>query len=105
MSLGKRPGQSRAPIMSNYDCLLFTEVGNQAHNILNQGFNAIGLNLVELVAEVIPAQVRSDGVILCSNDRELMPPGIPELGKAVQQDYELVSRAALRVVKTNPIEV
>jgi len=44
-------------------------------------------------------------VILCSDDRELVPPGIPELRKAVQQDYELVSRATLRVVKTNAIEV
>src|SRR5215813_1189421 len=105
MSLGKRPSQRRAPIMSNYDCLLFTEVGNQPHNILNQGFNAIVLNLVGLVAEVISAQVRSDRVILCSDDRELVPPGIPELRKAVQQDYELVSRATLRVMKTNAIEL
>src|SRR5712692_8583936 len=59
-----------------------------------------------LVTQVVAAHVRRDDVIMPSQHRQLMPPRIPKLGKAVKQDDKLfVAGSTFRIMQTNVVDV
>src|SRR5947207_757113 len=100
MSLGDSPGDTSAPIMRDYRRLIFPEMLYETENIAHQKFDSVVCDARRLIAQVVTTHVGSDDVVSFAEHRQLMAPRIPELGKSMQKDHELVViTAALRIVQ------
>src|SRR6185312_802447 len=91
--------------MSNYHRLSLLEIPNQSKHVFYQGFDLVVLSPWRFIAEVVAAQIGCDCVEFFSDYRKLMTPGIPKLGKAMQQDHQIVAAAAFSVMQANVLEL
>jgi hypothetical protein len=83
------PGDAAAPVVSGDDRAPFAEVVDQAGDVVRQGFDHVAAHTRRLRRGVIAAHVRSDDAVAGRGQRrDLISPGVPELGEAVQQDDE-----------------
>ncbi len=86
--------------------LRLSEVLDEPEHIGYEKLDAVIFDSRRLVTQVVAAHVRRDDVITLSQHRQLMPPRIPELRKAVQQyDETIVAAATFRVMQTHVVDV
>src|SRR5207247_3618980 len=93
---GGRPADEATPAMADDNGIRGAEGPDDTGDVSGGGVGVVSAWC--LVAGAVPAQVHRDGAIPgCGDDRQLVAPGPPELGGAVQEEYERdVRRAALR---------
>src|SRR5918995_1101614 len=93
------PGGYGAPIVANHDSRLFSAGQYQALYIARQQLNAVCSHSERFVREVVAAHVRGHNPETgLDQRRDLVPPLVPELREAVQQQHE-GARARLDVVQ------
>jgi len=66
-----------------------TGVVDHPHDVARQGVEVVGRDRLRLVAEVVPPLVRSEDAEAGGGERlDLMAPGVPEFGEAVEEDHQ-----------------
>ena len=94
------PGHRRAPVVPGDDRLLLAERVHQPDDIAGQVQDRVGVRAGGLVGAAVPALVRRHGVEAGGGQRDqLMTPGVPGFGEAVQQQHQ---RAAARLGDVHP---
>ena len=89
MKPGRRPDDRRTPVVPDQDRLAFAQRMDEADQIADQRMDAIGIGLPEFRGTAIAALVDGDDAVAGPGDRRhLEAPGIPELGKAVDEDHQ-----------------
>ena len=82
-----RPGDTSAPVVTDYHRGLGAELGDQAANVGGQQVDGVGLKALGLGGQVVATRVgRDDPKTRRHQRRDLQPPTEPELGEAMQQN-------------------
>src|SRR5450432_124623 len=98
---GEGPCQYATPIVSYNDGFLFSQTFDQTYNIAQQCRDSIPL--AWLICVVVATQIgRNNSVTLFCQEEDLVPPGIPELGKTMEEHNQW-SRALRDIVHANTI--
>ena len=81
------PGDEPAPVVPDEAHPVASERIGEGDDVAGEAVEGVALKTLRLVAEVVAALVRRDDAQSGGGERpELMPPAVPELRKAVQQD-------------------
>ena len=102
---GDPPGDDTTPVVPHNTRFLLAGRLDEPEHVGGQEFQPIGRNPRRFVASIVAPLVRGpDSITGVRQMRELMPPPVPELRKAMKQKDEGTScRAALYDMQTNPI--
>ena len=87
------PGDRRSPVVAGDDRLVLTERVHQRDDVAGQVQDGVladaGVRPARCAGAAVAALIRSHRVIASGGERgELMPPGVPALREAVQQQDE-----------------
>ncbi len=87
------PGERAAPVVADDVgarlALFAGEEADEALEVAEQRLDPVGAYAARLLGQVVPAQVGRDGAEARGGERrDLVPPRVPEFGKAVQEDDE-----------------
>ena len=83
------PRHQRAPVVADDHRRLLAERIDDSDHIRREVLDVVGIDLARLVALAVAAQIRGDRVIARLRERrQLVPPRIPGLGKAVEQEHQ-----------------
>lgn len=89
VSHGKRPGDARAPVVTDEEGALLAAGADEVSNVFHQGAGAVRGDGFGLAGEVVAAHVGDDDAVACLRERGyLAAPGVPEFGEAVEEDDE-----------------
>ncbi len=99
------PGHRRAPVVPDDERPLLAQRADQPDHVPHQVQDAVVGHVLGVVAAAVPALVRRDHPEAGLGQRpELVPPGVPGLREAVQQQHER-ALALLRDVQLNAVHV
>src|SRR5207253_1971541 len=95
MSYRKGPRDSTAPIVTDQDELIVTELRCKRTDV----FNLILLHVSGLGGQVVAAHIRNHDLIVAAELSQLVLPRIPKLWKAMQkhEQFSLASRHVMQV--------
>src|SRR5690348_5539997 len=100
----KVPGDDPAPIVSNQRKPARTKMVSDASDVFDELLNLVRLDGRRLGGQVIAAHVDGDRLVVATELWKLLPPGVPELGHAMQEQHER-TRASRDVMKPHTIHV
>ena len=82
------PHHDGTPVVANPDGALGADVVEQADDVGGQLVNVVGLDRIRTRRAAVAALIGSQHVVAgVGEDRNLVPPGVGQLGKAVGQDH------------------
>src|SRR6266852_9352639 len=87
-SHGKSPGHQATPVMADDHCFVLLEVLQDGIDVLHQFIHAVTLHPFRLIALVVATLVDGHDLKVFGKGRHLVPPGVPEVWKAVNQDEQ-----------------
>lgn len=88
MLAGERPRENSTPVMPDNVNALLSRASRDGRNVADQVLESVRFPSAWLVREVVTAEIRRDDGESCVNEgRNLVPPGVPELRKTVEQYY------------------
>ena len=94
-------GDDPTPVVPDDGRAAFAQRADQAAHVLGQRLDVVAA--AGLLGEVVAAQVRGDDAVAGLGQRpDLVPPGVPVLGEAVQQQHQR-SLALLDVVQADAV--
>src|SRR5262245_30851823 len=83
------PGNNATPVMADHARAALAQLPDQSGNIVSNDLETVALDPPRLVGQVVAAQVWGHhAAARCGKGGDLMSPGVPELGKSVQQHSE-----------------
>ena len=85
---GEAPGDGAAPVVADDHRLALAERLDQPAHVGDQLGERVRRHAGRLVAQVVAAEIGRDGAETGCEGRDLVPPRVPALRKAVQQDDE-----------------
>ena len=102
---GERPGQGRAPVVTDDVGPVDPHRGEDRRDVPGQQGQRVGLDLLGLVGVPVAAQVGDDDLEPGPGQRRyLVPPQPPGVGKAVQQ-HDRASLPGHLVLDTDPVDI
>ena len=84
----KRPGNESSPVMPDNRGLWLFEMIHHGLHIANQLISRVMFNPLGLIALVVSSLVDGHDVEMFCQGRDLIAPGIPEIRKPMDQDYQ-----------------
>src|SRR5262249_24456898 len=93
-----------APVVPDHDRGPRADLPDQRRDVFDQDFRSITVHTRRLVRFVVTPQVRGhDAATGRRQSGNLVPPGVPKLGKSVQQEYR-GTLALLHVMKADAVD-